>query len=179
PDEPTERMLSPSWSSVTTRRTPAISISRVTGRVSFCMSRLLPDVGILSGQGRRGQTAARTKEEPVMRRIQWPRLFLALATSGPAAANEKEAQAIIERAIKAQGGADGLTKAQVCRRTDTGKQALGAVETPLVSQVTRSLPDRVRLQIEVDKGTKITIVLDGDKGWQRQGSAPPVQLPST
>src|SRR5262249_29689439 len=134
--------------------------------------------GILSGEARRGQTAAGTKEEPVMRRIQWPLLVLALA-AGPAAANEKEAQAVVERAIKAQGGADALSKALVCKRTDTGKQALAIGETPFVSQVTRSLPERVRLQVELDKRIKTTLVLDGDKGWQREGNAPAAQLPAS
>jgi hypothetical protein len=114
-----------------------------------------------------------------MRRIPRPALLLAaLALAAPAAAGEKEARAILDRAIKAHGGAAALEKALVCRRTDTGTQALGPKDVSFVSQVTRSLPDRVRLQIELDKKINTTLVLDGRKGWQSEGGAPSTPLPA-
>src|SRR5262249_7453098 len=91
--------------------------------------------------------------------------------AGRARGGEKEARALLERAIKAHGGEAALKKARVCKRVDTGTQASGARDIPFVSKVTRSLPGRVRLEIEVDKKIQTVIVLDGDKGWQR-GSGP-------
>src|SRR5262249_40400990 len=82
-----------------------------------------------------------------------------------------------EKAIKAQGGEKALTKAQQCKRTDNGTQALLGRDVPFVSQVTRSLPDRVRLQIELDKKVNTTLVLDGSKGWQSEGGGPASALP--
>jgi hypothetical protein len=113
-----------------------------------------------------------------MRRIPQAVIVLtALALAMPVAATEKEARAILEKGIKAHGGAAALEKALVCKRTDTGMQSLGTRDVPFVSQVTRSLPDRVRLQIELDKKINTTLVLDGNKGWQSEGGAAATGLP--
>ena len=42
---------------------------------------------------------------------------------------------------------------------------------PFTSEVTRSLPDRVRLAILLDKKFPLVTVLNGDKGWQQSGGA--------
>jgi hypothetical protein len=101
-----------------------------------------------------------------------PRSVCALAVlafvSSSAPAGEKEARAILDRAIKAQGGADALKKAVQLRRTDKGTQVLLGRDLPFTSQVVRSLPERVRLKIELGKFTT-TVVLDGDRGWQSDG----------
>ena len=47
-----------------------------------------------------------------------------IATAGPASADEKDAKAIVQRAITSHGGAEALTKAQRCKRVDKGKQAV-------------------------------------------------------
>jgi hypothetical protein len=104
-----------------------------------------------------------------MRRIPILGIAFLIVLSGSAAASEKEALALIDRAIKVQGGAAALTKAQQAKRTDTGTQALLGRDVPFVSKVTRSLPDKVRLEIELDKKVKTKIVLNGDKGWQTEG----------
>jgi hypothetical protein len=112
-----------------------------------------------------------------MRRIPW--LALLALLPGVAAAGEKEdPRAIVERAIKAHGGADALTKALNSTRTDTGAQDSVGREVSFVSSVTRSLPDRVRLKIEVDKKLTATYVLDGSKGWQQEGEGPSTPLPA-
>ena len=95
---------------------------------------------------------------------------------GPAKADEKEAKAIVERAIAAHGGAEALTKARKCKRTDKGKQTLLDKEEPFVSQVTLELPDKVRLQIEMGKILKTTLVLDGETGWQADNGGPAVKM---
>jgi len=103
-----------------------------------------------------------------MRRV----LVLALAAgavwAGPVRASDREALAVLDRAIKAHGGEAALRKAQVCVRTDSGK-LLRPEEVRLTSEVTRSLPDKVRLEVELDKRYKVVIVLNGDKGWERRG----------
>ncbi len=99
-----------------------------------------------------------------------------LVLAGPAAASEKEAREIVDRAIKAQGGADALARAAQCKRTDTGTQLLLGRDVPLTSYVVRSLPDKLRLQIELNRKVKTTIVLNGDKGWQSDGGAPAAPL---
>jgi hypothetical protein len=112
-----------------------------------------------------------------MRRI--PAVVLTLTVlAAPAAANEKEAKAILERAIKAHGGAAALEKASQCKRTDTGTQAVLARDLPFVSKVTRSLPERVRLEIELDKRVSSTLVLDGNRGWQAEAGGPSAPLPA-
>jgi hypothetical protein len=105
-----------------------------------------------------------------------PAALLALfALAGTALAGNNEAREIVERAIKAQGGEAALARAQQCTRKDVGTQALLGREVPFVTQVTRSLPDKLRLKIEVDRRFESTIVVDGDKGWQSEGG-PAVQM---
>lgn len=111
-----------------------------------------------------------------MRRIAC--LLLVVALTSTLRADDKDAAAIVERAIKAHGGAEALAKAAQCKRTDTGTQAVVTRDVPFVSQVTRSLPDRVRLHIELDKKITSTLVLDGSKGWQTEGDAPAATLPA-
>jgi hypothetical protein len=112
-----------------------------------------------------------------MRRIPILGVGLLLVLAGPAAASEKEAREIVNRAIRAQGGTDALTKALQCKRIDTGTQMLLGKDVPFTSQVTRSLPDKFRLEIELNRKVKATIVVDGDKGWQT-GGGPAETLPA-
>jgi outer membrane lipoprotein-sorting protein len=103
-----------------------------------------------------------------MRRI--PILCLALLLLAcPLRADEKEAKAIVERAIKAQGGSEALSKALHCSRTDSGVLWSAGREVPLSSKVSLGLPGKMRWEIELDKKIKTTIVLNGDKGWQTEG----------
>jgi hypothetical protein len=100
-----------------------------------------------------------------------------LVLAAPARANEKDARAIVDRAIKAHGGAAALTRAAQCKRTDTGTQRLQGKDVPFTSYVARSLPDKMRLQIDLDRKVKTTIVLNGDRGWQTEGG-PATSLPT-
>lgn len=111
-----------------------------------------------------------------MRQVTLALMLVALGFPPSLGATEKEARVILDRAIKAHGGADALARALLCKRTDSGTQTVVTREVPFVSQVTRSLPDRVRLQIELDKKITTTLVLDGVKGWQTEGDGPASNL---
>ena len=93
---------------------------------------------------------------------------------GVARAADKEARAILERAIKAQGGASGLAKAAQLRRKDSGTHFTFGGQLPFTGLTIRSLPGRVRLSAEFG-GNKTTFVLNGDKAWQSDGG-PAVEL---
>src|SRR5262249_55339999 len=86
-------------------------------------------------------------KEMVMRRI--PCLVVLALLPGPAAAGDAEPRTVIERAIKAHGGTDALTKSLNCTRTDAGVQESLGRQITLAGTLTRSLPDRVRLKVEV------------------------------
>jgi hypothetical protein len=87
-----------------------------------------------------------------------------LALSGPARADDREkALAVIERAIKAQGGAEALNKAQSRSRTGQGKLAVGG-DLPFTTEETVQLPGRSRTVLEAG-GRRQIVVLNGDKGW--------------
>ena len=111
-----------------------------------------------------------------MRRIVLLMALATVTTAGVASADEKDAKAIVRRAITSHGGAEALTKAQTCKRVDTGKQAVLEKEEPFVSQVSRSLPDKVRLQIKLGKTFETTIVLDGETGWQADNGGPATKM---
>ena len=110
-----------------------------------------------------------------MRRILVLGVGLLAILAGPGRASEKEALAVVEQAVKVQGGATALEKAQQCERTDTGTQALGGRDAAVHQRGDGGLPNKVRLKIELDKKLSTTIVLNGDKGWQSEGG-PAVQM---
>ena len=99
-----------------------------------------------------------------------------ITTAGLAGADDKDAKAIVKRAIAAHGGAEALEKTLKCKRTDKGKQFVNLKEEPFVSQVTRSLPDKVRLQVKMGKTFETVIVLDGETGWQADNGGPAAKM---
>ena len=99
-----------------------------------------------------------------------------VATTGLLGADEKDAKAIIRRAITSHGGAEALAKTLKCKRTDKGNQAVVNKEEAFVSQVTRNLPDKIRLQVKVGKTFETTIVLDGETGWQADNGGPAAKM---
>jgi hypothetical protein len=90
----------------------------------------------------------------------------ALAAALPAWAGDRErALAVVEKAIKAHGGAEALSRAAVAERRGQGTMTQpGAGEVPFTNHEVVSLPDRVRLAVRLGPG-EIVIVLGGDKGW--------------
>lgn len=89
---------------------------------------------------------------------------LALAVT-PARADEKEAKATLEKAIKAHGGAAALGKAARRTHSEAGTLWVRGMEVALVRKVTSDLPARQRQEITLDRAVESLQVLDGDKGY--------------
>jgi hypothetical protein len=104
-------------------------------------------------------------------------LALALLTGWLAApfsltAGEREdALALIDKAIKAHGGEEALTKAQHAVRKGSGTLVVAGQELPFTDVVHMSLPGKVRLNVELEKRGNVITVINGDQGWQRAGGA--------
>jgi hypothetical protein len=77
-----------------------------------------------------------------------------------------DARSILERAIKAHGGADKLARVQISSRSGEGVLSLGG-EQRFKTKVVVRLPDRVRLNIHSEVGEIVTVI-NGDKGWERR-----------
>jgi outer membrane lipoprotein-sorting protein len=76
-------------------------------------------------------------------------------------ADESSPKAIIERAIKAQGGEEKLAKFNSYTYTEKGKYYGMGEGLDYVGKYAVELPDRYRMEVQ----NFFTIVLDGDKGW--------------
>jgi hypothetical protein len=87
------------------------------------------------------------------------------------AGDREDALAIIDRAIKAHGGEEALTKAQNAVRKGSGIQGSGGQEAPFTDVITMNLPNKLRLNIEIGKGNTVVLVYNGEQGWQRSGGA--------
>jgi len=95
-------------------------------------------------------------------------------TAGPARA-DPAALAIINKAISAHGGESALKKTQVYSRSDTGALVRPEKDIPFTAEVLRSLPNRVKLSIDVNKSEQLVVVLNDTKGWERSGG-PAVEM---
>src|SRR5262249_22979253 len=93
----------------------------------------------------------------------------AMAATAGARAQDKEARAIVDRAVKAHGGAAALKKALAGKRSDKGKLFLEGRETTVARTVWFDLPGKMRQEITVGDRVKTTVVLSGDKAWQNDG----------
>jgi hypothetical protein len=100
--------------------------------------------------------------------------FLAANVSRAQAAGEQgddaEARAIIDKAIKAHGGADKLSQFKAVSAKWVGKRKVENVDFwDAVYVVTYEMPDRIRLDAEVENanGGKFAFsrVVNGKKGW--------------
>lgn len=107
-----------------------------------------------------------------MRTILGVTLLLAL-TAGPAAAADRDAAlAVLDRAIKAHGGADALKRAQTAVRTGTGTLAPAGKDLPFTEETVWQLPGRFRMTLDVGGGpdrSRIVVAVGPDKGWQSTG----------
>jgi hypothetical protein len=98
------------------------------------------------------------------------KFLLAVCTAallfGPAAAAPAdEAQAIIERAIKAHGGLDRLSHVRADRVTNKGMLVVNGKETPFVAETTVQLPAQFRnvIHLQGERKTVFVEILNGDK----------------
>jgi hypothetical protein len=80
-------------------------------------------------------------------------------------ANDRAARAIVERAVREQGGADALARAVTVSRKGKGQFFLDQ-PVPFTTTETLSLPGRLRLNLNVGKAI-LGRVLNGDKGWEQ------------
>jgi hypothetical protein len=97
----------------------------------------------------------------------------AAVAAGPARAGDREeAQAVIERAVKAHGGAEGLSRAAVATRSSTVALTAGAKAMTYGFEQTFQLPDKVRNVASSDGKTVVIMVLNGDAAWQSTGGPP-------
>jgi hypothetical protein len=98
------------------------------------------------------------------------RLFLAvaplLAVTGPGRADD--ARAVVERAVKAHGGADKLTQLRQYRERTRGVVFPGEGKRAFTLDTTIRLPDQFRSVLVADLGTarlEVIQVCEGSKGW--------------
>jgi hypothetical protein len=103
-------------------------------------------------------------------------VVLATLLSGPGgsarAGGGKDVEAVLDRAIKALGGKDKLSKAHRATWKGKGKIHIGGDASPFTSQTTVDGLDRMRLDFEGEfMGNKVKggSVLAGDKGWRKFG----------
>jgi hypothetical protein len=92
-------------------------------------------------------------------------LVLALAT--PAWAQQPKE--IIEKAIKAHGGADNLAKLKSVTSKGNGNIYIMGMGFPFKVAIHMHLPDKARTEVKLDLGGKevdILEVINGDKGWE-------------
>jgi hypothetical protein len=101
--------------------------------------------------------------------IGWIVGFLLGAFVGPATADER-AQGVVERAIRAHGGARRLGGATRVSRAGKGTQRQGLEEVKFSTEMLMDLPDRIRMEITLDGRFKVLMVINGDKGWVRSAT---------
>jgi hypothetical protein len=85
-----------------------------------------------------------------------------IALAGMARAAEgDDARAVIDRAVKAAGGAKALAKRKTMTWTTKGTYYGMGMEIPFTANYALELPDKSRIEIE----NFMTRVVNGDKGW--------------
>jgi hypothetical protein len=111
-----------------------------------------------------------------MRGLLLSTLFLSfLAAPGVRADPRADALALLEEAIRAQGGKDGLTKAATFQRYGNGTLILpGPTGAPTAKQsftdfIVGKLPGKLRVNIDLEKRLQITMIVDDKKGWKSSG----------
>jgi hypothetical protein len=135
--------------------------------------------------GRR--SAARTRQarvpaaRPAMKRIRYAVLtfgFLVAAVVPTRAADvkddAKQARALVDKAIKAHGGAETVGKFHGTVVTFKGTFHGMGMELPMSGGISTSGADKVKADIEVEAGGqrfKVVNVVAGDKGWTKIGPA--------
>jgi hypothetical protein len=85
-----------------------------------------------------------------MRRLLLPTLAAGLVLGLVVRANAQEPRAIIEKAIKAHGGADKLDKHQASRMKSKGTVNLGGAEIDFNLESASQLPDKLRNAISIE-----------------------------
>ena len=87
------------------------------------------------------------------------------------AGDRETALALIDQAIKAQGGEAALTKVHTAVRTVSGVGSFGSGDVNFSDEVTFSLPGRMKQVLKLDKAGQVITVVNGDRGWRSAGGA--------
>jgi hypothetical protein len=106
-----------------------------------------------------------------MKRLLTAALVTVLA-AGAAHADDKDANAVVDKAIKALGGEDKLAKAEAMSWKAKGKISFNGNENPFSSQATVQGTDHYRGEFESEfngNPFKGVTVLNADKGWRKFG----------
>jgi hypothetical protein len=93
-------------------------------------------------------------------------------TSSTRAGGDKDANAILAKAIKALGGEEKLSKIKAYTVKGKGTISIGGDDNPFTSQATVQGLDHIRSEFEGEFGgmkVKGITVLAGDKGWRKFG----------
>ena len=100
-------------------------------------------------------------------------VFVVALLSGPVRAEgDKGADAVLDKAIQALGGAEKLGKVKAATWKAKGTIRIGGNDSDFTSQSTVQGPDQFRQEFEGEfGGNKVTgvTVLNGDKGWRKFG----------
>ena len=97
---------------------------------------------------------------------------LVLGLGRLAVADDQDAKAVIDKAVKALGGAEKLGAAKIVRWKTKGKISRNDEENAFSTKVTAQGIDKVRQEFEGEFGgnpVKGVTILDGDKGWRKFG----------
>lgn len=99
--------------------------------------------------------------------------FAVVAAAGlPARADDKDPNAIVDKAIKAAGGEEKLKKLVAISLKTKATVTFNGDDNPLTSQATYQGLDRYRNDFEIEfqgNNVKGAVVLNGDKGWRKFG----------
>lgn len=91
--------------------------------------------------------------------------FLLVVTLSARADNAADARAVVDKAIKAHGGADNISKVKAATMTAKGKfYGMGDAGIDYNLTIAYQQPDKLRFTVE-GQGFKVTQVFNKDKGW--------------
>jgi hypothetical protein len=105
-----------------------------------------------------------------MRVRRWAGFVVVLSiTNSLCAQGSDEAREVVDKAIKAHGGAEVLARAALAVRDGKGVVTLFGKDMPFTDEWVLNLPDRVRFELTIEKQDKMIHVLNGTRAWRNQG----------
>ncbi len=109
-----------------------------------------------------------------MTRTRFAALTFAFVAFAPARADDAaEARALVDKAIKAHGGAESVGKFKASVVTFMGTFHGMGMEIPMTGEISTDGPDRLKVDLEVEAGGqkfKVVNVVAGNKGWMKLGA---------
>jgi hypothetical protein len=100
-------------------------------------------------------------------------LVLAFSLSHTISAKaDDDAKAIVEKAIKAHGGAEKLSKIKAQQWKGTGKMMMGGTAQPYACDYKVMAPDKVRFDMAMDAGGQkiaLAVATNGQLAWEQSG----------